>query len=108
MMFTTRDTKGHTQMCLTFIFKVNHQGQVTDFKFSEIHDLANIRIETKIKSVASIQPEIRKFIQWICETLSSKVNRQDNITFLAYLVSMTSKMLESTPRSTSFHVYNRR
>ena len=52
MMFTTRDTKGHTQMCLTFIFKVNHQGHVTDFEFSEILDLANVRIDTKIKSVA--------------------------------------------------------
>ena len=76
MMFTTRDTKGHTQMCLTFIFKVNHQGQVTDFGFSEILDLANVRIDTKIKSVACIQPEIRKVIQWMCVTLSSKVNRQ--------------------------------
>ena len=35
MMFTTRDMKGHTQMCLTFIFKVNHQGQVTDSAFAE-------------------------------------------------------------------------
>ena len=63
MMFTTRDTKGHTQMCLTFIFKVNHQGHVTDFGFPEILDLANVRIDTKIKSVACIQPEIRKVIQ---------------------------------------------
>ena len=63
MMFTTRDTKGHTHMCLTFIFKVNHQGQVTDFRFSEIHDLADVRIDTKIKSVACIQPEIRKVTQ---------------------------------------------
>ena len=52
MMFTTRDTKGHTQMCLIFIFKVNHQGQVTDFGFSEILDIVNIRIDTKIKSAA--------------------------------------------------------
>ena len=53
MMFTTRDMKGHTQMCcLTFIFKVNHQGQVTDFRFSEILDIVNVRIDTKIKSAA--------------------------------------------------------
>ena len=82
MMFTTRDTEGHTQMCLTFIFKVNHQGHVTDFKFSEILDLANARINTKIKSVACIQPEIRKAIQWLCVTLSFKVNRQGHIIFL--------------------------
>ena len=50
-------------MCLTFIFKVNHQSQVTDFRFFEILDLANVRIDTKIKSVACIQPEIRKVKQ---------------------------------------------
>ena len=68
-------------MCLTFIFKVNHQGQVTDFGFSEILDLANVRIETKIKSVACIQPEMRKVIQLMCVALSSKVNRQDHVIF---------------------------
>ena len=95
-------------MCLTFIFKVNHQGQVTDFGFSEILDLANVRIDTKIKSVACIQPKIRKVIQLLCVTLSSKVNRQGHMIFLTYSISTTSKMLESTPRSTSYHVYNRR
>ena len=80
MMLTTRDTKGHTQMCLTFIFKVNHQGQVNDFAFSEILDLANVRIDTKIKSLACIQPEIRKVIQLICVTLSFKINRQGHTT----------------------------
>ena len=68
-------------MCLTFIFKVNHQGQVTDFMFSEILDLGNVRIDTKIKSVACIQPEMRKVIQLICMTLSSKVNRQGHVIF---------------------------
>ena len=81
MMFTTRDTKGHTQMCLTFIFKVNYQGHVTDFGFSEIFDLANVRIDTKIKSVACIHPEIRKVIQWMWVTLSFKVNRQGHMIF---------------------------
>ena len=95
-------------MCLTFIFKVNHQGQMTDFEFFEILELANVRIDTKIKSVACIQPEIRKVIQLICVTLSSKVNRQGHIIFLTYLISTTLNMLESTPRSTWYHVYNRR
>ena len=71
----------NAKMCLTFIFKVNHQGQVTDFKFSEILDLANVRIDTKIKYVACIQPEMRKVIQLICVTLSSKVNRQGHVIF---------------------------
>ena len=82
MMFTIRDTKDHTQMCLTFIFKVNHQGQATDLRFSEIFDLANVRIDTKIKSVACIQPEIRKVIQWMCVTSSSKVNHQGHMIFV--------------------------
>ena len=81
MMFTTIDTKGHRQMCLIFIFKVKHQGQVIGSGFSEILDLANVRIDTKIKSVACIQPEIRKVKQIICVTLSSKVNRQGHIIF---------------------------
>ena len=59
----TRNTKGHTHMCLTFIFKINHQGQMTDFKFSEIPDIVNVRIDTKIKSAACMQPELRKVIQ---------------------------------------------
>ena len=82
MMFTTRDTKGHTQTCLTLTFKINHQGEVTDFGFSEILDFENVRIDTKIKSAACIQPELRKVIQWMCVTLSSKVNRQSYVTFL--------------------------
>ena len=81
MMFTTRDTEGHTQMCLTFIFKINHQSQVTDFAFFEILDLADVRIDTKIKCLACIQPEIRKVIQLICVTLSFKVNCQGHMIF---------------------------
>ena len=49
-------------MCLTFIFMVNHQSQVTDFGFSEILNIVNVRIDTKIKSVACIQLELRKVI----------------------------------------------
>ena len=66
---------------LTFMFKVNHQGQVTDSGFSEISDLTNVRINTKIKFLACIQPEIRKVIQLICVTLNSNVNRQSHIIF---------------------------
>ena len=97
MMFTTRDTEGHTQICLTSIFKVTHQGQVTDFGFSEILDIVNVRIDTKIKSVVCIQPELRKVISWMCVTLSSKVNRQGHgpVFFSTFLISLTSKMLES-------------
>ena len=96
MMFTTRDAIGHPQTCLTYILKVNHQGPVTNFAFSEIFDLANVRIDTKIKSVACIQLEIRKVIQLICLTLSSKVNRQVHVIFSTYLKFTTSKMLDNS------------
>ena len=80
-MFTTRDTKDQTQICLTFIFKVNHQGQVHDFRFSEILDTVNVRIDTKIKSAACMQLKLGKVIQWMCVTLISKVNRQGHAIF---------------------------
>ena len=61
---------------LTLKIKVNHQSQVTDFEFSEILDIENVRIDTKIESKACIQPEISKVIEKMCMTLSSKVERQ--------------------------------
>ena len=73
MMFTIRDRKGHTQMCFTFIFNVNHQGHVNDSGFSEIFDIGNVRIDTKIKSTACIQPELRKVRQYMCMIWSAKV-----------------------------------
>ena len=88
-------------------FKVNHQGQRLIWVFWDPR-LWNVRIDTKIKSAACIQPELRKVIQWMCVTVSSKVNRQGHVIFSTFLISSTSKMLESTPRSTSYHVYNRR
>ena len=57
-MYTTRDKRGHIGVCLTLIFKVNHQGYVIYFGLFEIPDLENVEINTKIKSVACIQPEI--------------------------------------------------
>ena len=61
--------------------KVNHQGQVTDFVFSEIHDIVNVRIDTKIKSTACIQPEMTKVIGKMCMTLSSKVKRLNYVNY---------------------------
>ena len=78
-MFATGDMKGHVKKCLTLIFKVKHQDQVTYFGFPEILDLVNVRIDTKIKCLACIQPETRKVIQLICVTLSFKVNRQGHV-----------------------------
>ena len=91
-------------MCLTFIFEVNHQGQVNNSGFSEILDIGNVRIDTKIRSTACIQPELDKVIQWMYMTLSSKVNRQCHVIYFNILISLISKMLESTPRSCVFHI----
>ena len=44
---------------LTLEIKVNHQDQVTHFGFFEILDIVNVRIDTKIESIACIQPDIR-------------------------------------------------
>ena len=76
-MFGTGEKEGHTQMCLTFIFKVNRQGQVIYSKFSEITDIVNVRIDTtKFESIACIQPEISKVIGKMCLTLTYQVKRQ--------------------------------
>ena len=60
---------------LTLKIKVNRQGQVTELGFSVIRDIENVRIDTKIETIACIQPEISKVIGKMCMTLSSKVNR---------------------------------
>ena len=57
-----RYEKSYTNV-LTFLFKVNHQGQMSDFEFSEIVGIVNVRIDTKINSAACIQPELKKAIQ---------------------------------------------
>ena len=62
------------------VFDLYFQGQplrlgITDFELSEIPDIENVRIDTKIESIAYIQPELSKVIQSMCLILSSKVNR---------------------------------
>ena len=80
---------------------------ILGFRISYILDLANVRIDTKIKSVARLQPEIGKVIQLMCD-LEFQDQPSRSHDFLTYLIFLTSKMLESTLRSTSHHVYNRR
>ena len=64
---------------LTLKIKVKHQGQVPKNEFSEILDLEYDRFDTKIESIAGIQPEISKVIWENCMTLSFKVNRQGHV-----------------------------
>ena len=57
------DFQGQTiffQICI--IFKVNHHSYIICFRLSEFLDLVYVKINTKIKSVACIQPEIMKVI----------------------------------------------
>ena len=62
-MYTTKDKKGHIKVRFTLTFKVNCQGKVIDFVFSEILDLEKVRIDIEILSLLYIQPEIRKVIR---------------------------------------------
>ena len=64
---------------LTLKIKVKHQSQVPENEFSEILDLEYVRFDTKIESIAGIQPEISKVIWEKCMTLSFKVNRQGQV-----------------------------
>ena len=50
------------RIALTLKIKVNRQGQVTEFGFSEFFDVENVRIDTKIESIACTQLEISKVI----------------------------------------------
>ena len=45
-------------MCMTLNFKVNRQSHEIRFGLFEIPNLENVEINTKIYSVACIQPEI--------------------------------------------------
>ena len=47
---------------LTLKIKVNYRDKVILNRFSEIPDFENVRIDTKIESIASIMPEISKVI----------------------------------------------
>ena len=62
MMADLENNINFEKIGLTSKIKVNHQGHVTDFEFSEILDIVNVRIDTKIESIAYIQPEMSKVI----------------------------------------------
>ena len=58
------DFQGQTTFSKLFIiFKVSRHRYTIYFRFSEFLDLDYVRIDTKIKSVACIWPEIMKVIQ---------------------------------------------
>ena len=59
-MTLTFDLENWGQTYISMIFKVNRQGHVIYFCLFEIPDLEYVEIDTKIKSVACIQPEIQE------------------------------------------------
>ena len=85
------------------------QDQVTDFGFSEILSIVNVRIDTMQDQVCSMYTAGAKkgHIINVCD-LEFKGQPSRSRKFLTFLISLTSKMFKSTPRSTSYHVYNRR
>ena len=76
---------------MTLIFKVNRQGQTIYFSCFDISDPKNVRIDTKIKSVPRLQPEITKVIQKGVWPWFSRSCNEDRIFSLSPLDSLTPK-----------------
>ena len=76
---------------MTLIFKVNRQGQKIYFSFFDLLDPKNVRIDTKIKSVPRLQPEITKVIQKGVWPWISRSSNRDRIFSLSPLDSLTPK-----------------
>ena len=93
---------------LTLKIKVNRQGQVNTFGFIEIPGIANVRIDTKIESIACILPEISKVVGKCVWPWVPRSNVEVTGFIFTFLISSSSKMLELTPRSNLYHVWNRR
>ena len=90
-------------------FKVKGQGHEINFSFFDIPDLKNARIDTKIKFVSRFLQEVTKVIQvhmYDLDFQDQPVKVRQFI--LVVLTSLTPKMLESTPRSSLYHVYSQR
>ena len=60
-MYTTKDKEGHINVTLTLTFKVSSQSEVNYFSNFVIPDVEKVRIDTKIKSVSCIQPELKGY-----------------------------------------------
>ena len=96
-------------MCLTSIFKINHQVQVTDFKFFEILDIVNVRIDSKIESAACYAAGAKEgHTMNVCDLEFQGQPSRSRDFFSTFSISSTSKILESTPRSSLYYVWNRR
>ena len=107
MMIDLENNINSKKSGLTLKIKVKHQGQVRKKEFSEILDLEYVRFDTKIESIAGIQPEISKVIWEKCMTLSFKVKRQGHV-FVFNIFDILDLENVRIDTKTSYHVCNRR
>ena len=59
-VYSPRKQRLYRYICMTLNFEVNRQGHMIRFGLFEISDLENVEINTKIKSVACLQPEVEE------------------------------------------------
>ena len=83
----------------------NHHSYIIYFRFVEFLDLDYVKINTKIKSVACIQPEIMKVI-WKYVWPFSRSTMEVRWHMLVILKFPKSDMFKSTPRLSLYHVSN--
>ena len=91
---------------IIIIFKVSHHSYIIYFRFFEFLDLDYVKINTKIKSVSCIQPEIIKVIQNYVWSWFSRSTIKVRWHMLIILRFPTSVMFKSTARKSLYHVYN--
>ena len=59
-MYSARDNDAHLKVCLTLIFKVNYQGQVTYVSHNEIPNIGYVQLDRIIVSSSRLQPMMNK------------------------------------------------
>ena len=99
----------------TNVFDLHFQGSTIKVRWLILNFLRSSTlkmlesIDTKIKSATCIQPELRKVITMnVCDLNFQGQPSRVTLFFSTLLISLTSIMLESTPRSRLYHVWNRR
>ena len=101
------DFQGQTNLFQIFIiFEFNHHSYIICFRFSEFLDLDYVKINTKIKSVACIQPEIKQVIWKYVRPWFSRSTMEVRRHMLVILRFQTSDVFDSTPTLCLYHVYN--
>ena len=79
-MYSARDNEGHLKVCLTLIFKVNYEGQVTYISHIDIPNIGYVQIDTNIVSLSRIQPMMNKGSQQVSLILIFKVIFRGQVT----------------------------